>query len=84
MKFYRDKRENNFSYLILIKINKLTAIYHNYYYIAFFKNAKLHNDKNASYIYEHKDFRLNNVHYGHEDDFTKESWRRLVKMNVFL
>jgi hypothetical protein len=83
MKFYRNK-ENDFSYWILIRANKLTAIYHNYDYIAFFKNSKLHNDKNAVYIYEHKDFRLNGVHYGYENDFDKQKWRRLVKMNVFL
>ena len=67
-----------------IKDNKLTAIYHNYDYIAFVKNSKLHNDKNAAYIYEHKDFRLNGKYYSNQNKFTKKSWRRFVKLQAFL
>jgi len=85
MKFYRNK-ENDFSYWILIRANKLTAIYHNYDYIAFFKNSKLHNDKNAAYIYgnKYKQFCLNDKDYGTNNDFTKESWRRFSKLQAFL
>ena len=87
MKFYRNKIENDFSFWILIKNNKLTAIYHNYDYIAFFKNAKIHNDKNAAYIYGHKQFRLNEKYYGNQNNFNKKSWRKFIrglKLQAFL
>jgi hypothetical protein len=80
MKFYKSKN--------LYKIRKLslTAIYDNFYYVQFFKNGKNDNAKNAAYIDDsgYKEFYLNGKLYGDEDDFTKESWRRFVKLQAFL
>ena len=83
MKFYNDK--GNSYYWCIIFDNKLTAIHSDYCGIRFFKNGLYHNTKNADYIdnYGYKDFSLNNKSYGDEDDFTKESWRRFVKLQVF-
>ena len=90
MKFYVDHYKNKTYYCDKIKNNKLSAIYsYNYFlsssYVQFFKNGMYHNAKNADYInYKgNKDFSLNNKFYGYKDDFTKESWRRYVKMQVF-
>ncbi len=91
MKFYKTKF---FDELCLRRIsgNKLTAIY-SCAFIRFFKNGRFHNSKNASYIapfpMEHKEcgyktFFLNGEYYGNEDDFTKKSWRRFIKMKFFL
>jgi hypothetical protein len=87
MKFYKDKK----SYIYFNKSldNKLTAVYQHldkYYFVHFFKNGKFHNSKNADYIDGNgfKDFSLNGKFYGRECDFTKESWRRFVKLQVFL
>lgn len=92
MKFYKDK-----NYLNKIYSNKLNAVYsYSYYYslntmnliyaIQFFKNGMGHNPKNADYIHNdgYKEFSLNHKCYGTNDDFTKESWRRFVKLKAFL
>ena len=89
MKFYREKK---FDLLHKIKFNKLTATinnnnptnYRNSVY--FFKNGMRHNYKNASFISwsGDKSFCLNGKYYGDQNDFTKKSWRRFVKMKVFL
>jgi hypothetical protein len=85
MKFYKEKR---YSFFIWNKIknNKLTCIYHDDICLFFYKNGKRHNSKNASYIEFNirKVFRLYDKMYGYEDDFTKESWRRFVKLQAFL
>jgi hypothetical protein len=83
MKFY--KYTNNINYLNKIYNNKLTAIYKEYDSITFFKNVKEHNSKNASFIAKSgfKQFCLNGKSYGDDNDFTKESWRKFVKMQVF-
>jgi hypothetical protein len=80
MKFYRDINWNK------IINNKLTAIYLDYN-IYFYKDGKIHNSKNVAYIrYDnrYKEFYLNGKLYGNQDTFTKESWRRFVKLQVFL
>ena len=87
MKFYKEKYYTNYSNLIFK--NKLNAIYCSYYTI-FFKNGKYHNTKNAAYTHnEHKDYYLNNKCYGGQyavtkQSFTKQSWRRFVKLQVFI
>jgi hypothetical protein len=84
MKFYRDKY-NEYYYWFKIVNNKLTAI-HCDKSIRFIKNGKYHNDKNLSFIrYDgYKQFCLNNKCYYSGNYFTKESWRRFVKLQAFL
>ena len=84
MKFYDDK--NNSYYWCIIFDNKLTAIHSDYCGIRFFKNGLYHNTKNVAYIRfdGHKSFSLNGKYYGDQNYFTKKSWRRFVKMKVFL
>ncbi len=85
MKFYRDKK--NTYYWHKIYSNNLTAIYSRDF-IMFFKNGIKHNTKNAVYIsdykYIYKEFYLNDKCYGYNDDFTKKSWRKFVKLKAFL
>jgi hypothetical protein len=89
MKFYRDKINSYFWHKI--KNNKLTSVYQFMFGYKnecthFFKNGVHTNAKNVAEIYisGYKTFLLNGKYYGNEDDFTKESWRRFVKMKVFL
>ena len=86
MKFYRDM--NNYDdYWNKIRNNKLNAILLDYYNaVLFYKNGKENNTKNASYIAKsgYKQFCLNDKDYGTNNDFTKESWRRFVKLQAFL
>ena len=84
MKFYRDKK-NNIYYWSKIEANKLTAI-HSDYSVSFFKNGKRHNSKNTACVYYFviKEFFLNGKRYGYENDFTKKSWRKFVKIQAFL
>lgn len=82
-------RYNNTNYLFFYKIkdNNLTAIYQNSNFeFHFYKNSKFHNSKNAAYINNdgYKEFWLNNKRYGYQKDFTKSSWRKFIKMQVFL
>ncbi len=70
MNFYRD-RFNSY-YWGKVYYKKITAIYQSALgVILFFKNG-------------YKEFYLNGIRYGNESDFTKESWRRFVKMKTFL
>jgi hypothetical protein len=83
MKFYRD------SYFSWNKVtsNKLNCICQNLLkFIYFFKNGKLSNTKNAAHIaeYGYKEFWLNDKIYGYENDFTKQSWRKVIKLQVFI
>jgi hypothetical protein len=80
MKFYRDFNYNE------VRMSKITAICSYYYSVVFYKNGKIHNTKNAAYIngLGYKQFVLNDKYYGVETNFTKESWRRFVKLKVFL
>ena len=82
MKFYKSK---NYVPLFIFD-EKLTAIYCHYEYVQFVKNGMYHNSKNADFINNDgdKDFSLNDIKYGDNNSFTKESWRRFVKMQVFL
>jgi hypothetical protein len=86
MKFYKY---NQFvgNYLNIIFNYKLNAIY---FYdsgaVAFFKNGKAHSYKNAAYIGRdaYKEFWLNGNFYGDKYNFTKKSWRKFVKLQLFL
>jgi hypothetical protein len=84
MKFYINKNAGHFFEKIVN--NKLSAIYYNLYAIRFLKNGNLHNIKNAAYIdnYEFKEFYLDNEYYGDQNDFTKKTWRKFVKLQAFL
>lgn len=87
MKFF--KYNNNWNKIIS---NKLTAIYgynnKSAYgqYVHFFLNGVFHNIKNASFIRSdgYKIFSLNGKTYGYKNDFTKQSWRKFVKLQIFL
>jgi hypothetical protein len=80
MKFYSDKIDKSF-YKIKIATNKLTCVY-NKYTVIFYKNGKYHNYKNAAYVNKigYKSFYLNGTPCGKSNKFTKESWRRFVKL----
>jgi hypothetical protein len=90
MKFYNGGKLYSVFYFNKISKFKLTAIYHffslNSYHIKFFKDGNLHNSKNAAYIRHdvNKHFCLNGIYYGRENNFTKKSWLRFIKMKVFL
>jgi hypothetical protein len=82
MKFYKSKY-----YVPLFNFDeKFTAIYCHYEYVKFVKNGMYHNTKNAAYIrlYGYKDFSLNDIKYGDNYKFTKQSWRRFCKLQAFL
>ena len=84
MKFYKEDRYR-FNFWNKIRVMKLNAIYGSCIIVWFFKNGKQHNPKNASYIVGiYKQFFLNGNFYGYESHFTKESWRKFIKMQVFL
>jgi hypothetical protein len=80
MKFYRNFNYNE------VRMSKIIAICSDYYGVVFYKNGKMHNTRNAAYINDlgYKQFVLNDKYYGVETNFTKESWRRFVKLKVFL
>lgn len=88
MKFYKYKNKNKYS-SSLISFNKLTAIYCDDYSFVFFKDGLRHNYKNAAYVNcinnnVYKEFILHYKYYGNQSDFTKQSWRRFVKLQTFL
>ena len=80
MKFYKS----NFYHKIIN--NKLNVVYSDFYNVIFYKNGLPHNSKDGAYIDDnrYKAFYLNGKYYGYDIDFTKESWRRFVKMQAFL
>lgn len=84
MKFYIDKKGTNYFNHIIKK--NITCIYSTYYnFIRVFANGYANNDKNAAVISNnHKEFFLNGIFYGNHLDFTKNSWRKFVKLKVFL
>jgi predicted phosphohydrolase len=86
MKFYKDKINGNHSYWNKIIINKLNAIYCSSFSVHFYKNGMKHNTKNPAYIRfdRYKTFYLNDKSYGNQDKFTKKSWRKFIKLQVFL
>ncbi len=82
MKFYKYNIRFN---LIKIEINNITCIYNNFPATTFYKNGKEHNNKNASFIDDsHKEFYLNGKYYGGRMNFTKQSWRKFIKLQAFL
>ena len=86
MKFYRDNLKSDFYWQNILD-NRLTVILLDYYNaVLFYKNGKENNTKNASYITKsgYKQFHLNGEYYGNRNNFTKQSWRKFVKMQVFL
>jgi hypothetical protein len=85
MKFYKEKSINGNYFWFKIHEFNITAIYINSRTF-FFKNGKYHNSKNAAYIrYDgYKEFYLNNKYYDDVNKFTKQSWRKFVKLQVFL
>ncbi len=85
MKFYKDKKIYDCYFWNKITDNYLTCIYYDVDSIIFYKNGFFHNNKNAAYIRfdGYKGFYLNNKCYGNENDFTKKSWRRFVKLQIF-
>ena len=88
MKFFKYKAVS-IKHIIKLRFviaNKLTVIISDPYNISFYEDGLKHNVKNAAYISNDgtKEFWLNNMRYGNENDFDKQKWRRLVKMNVFL
>lgn len=77
MQFYKNK---NYDYHF-IRYNKLSFINQDNRQIIFYKNGKEHNTKNAAIIYydmKIKHFCLNNLFYGYETRFTKQSWRQFI------
>ena len=83
MKFYKYKRDQY--YYSKISNNKLNAIY-SFDYVMFFKNGLLHNNKNAAYIADtgYKEFFINNICYGINNNFSKKSWRKFYKLYSFI
>jgi hypothetical protein len=65
--------------------HELTAI-HCEKGVRFVKNGNFHNNKNAAFvtINRYKEFILNDKNYGNQDNFTKQTWRRFVKLQAFL
>jgi hypothetical protein len=87
MKFYTDIIIYKF-YYYYITSGKLTCIHFDKLYdsVVFYKNGKKNNCKNASYIGNtgYKQFCLNNKIYGNQNNFTKQTWRKFVKLQAFL
>lgn len=85
MKFYKENLYTNYQYSKIIH-NKLNVCYHRFDGVIFFKNGKSHNVKNASFQVcdGYKTFYLNGKYYGYKAEFTKESWRKFVKLKAFL
>jgi hypothetical protein len=84
MKFYRQ-RTGPLIFWSKIKNNYITAIYVDSIAVTFYKNGNIHNLKNAADIKYNglKSFYMDNICYSYENNFTKHSWRRFVKLQVF-
>jgi hypothetical protein len=54
--------------------------------VTFFDKGEFHNNKNAAIYWsdKYKDFYLKSKSYGSAKTYTKQSWRRFVKMQTFL
>ena len=84
MKFYRYPPANKRK---IILFDKLDLIYQNdFKQISFLKNNRYFNIKNAAFITKGgcKAFYLDGKYYGNKEKCTKESWRRVVKLQLFL
>ena len=86
MKFFKDSSENCYYYKDIIINKALSCIYYDEINLIFFKNGIWHNNKNAAYInyIGYKSFYLNDKIYGFQHEFNKKSWRKFVKLQVFL
>jgi hypothetical protein len=85
MKFY--KYNIKIDYWNKIYNEKLTCVFpYKKEETDFFNNGKHHNNRNAAYIRfdGFKVFHLNGIFYGFKKDFTKQSWRRFVKLQAFI
>ena len=83
MKFYVVKIKTINLGSVNITRDKLCAIVTNTSFdlVSFFKNGTYHNAKNAAYIsHYYQSFYLNGTTCGKSNKFTKESWRRFVKL----
>ena len=67
-------------------IKKITAILSLSFAVLFYKNGERHNDKNGAHIglNNFAGFWLNGFWHGYNTNFTKESWRKFVKLQAFL
>jgi hypothetical protein len=85
MKFYITKFKSTPK-----KVKKTNAIIlkikETYTLTMFFKNGKLHNYIKAAIIdsTRFKEFYLNGEYYGNSNKFTKKTWRKFVKIHIFL
>jgi hypothetical protein len=85
MKFYNDKYSNISYYWNKIMTFEIEGIINSVGITWIFKNGVLNNTKNASVSDgKNKSFYLNGRFYGYGLDFTKQSWRRFVKLQAFL
>ncbi len=85
MKFYITKFKSTPK-----KVKKINAILLKikgiYRLTMFFKNGKLNNYKKAAIIDSDglKSFYLNGEFYGNSNKFNKKTWRKFVKIHIFL
>ena len=75
-KHYSYSNYNTYIYVNKIRFNNLNAIFHDYYEVIFSKNAAIYSESSG------KNFWLYDMNYSNE--FTKESWRKFVKLKAFL
>jgi hypothetical protein len=85
LKNIKDFEKNTYFWEFILN-NKITAIQNNVFATRFYKNGKLHNAKNAAIIYYtgYTEFRLNGQWHSINKTFTKQSWRKFVKLQAFL
>ncbi len=83
MKFYKF---TDYNQLLKLVNNKFPFIYHYTKFYTAFYNNDFHNIKNAAVIYNDgkKCFYLKGRCYGYECNFTKELWRKFIKLQAFL
>lgn len=89
MKFYKFAQD--FRYYQYVSYYNLTCILTSKNHVLFYKNGFKHNTKNAAYIsynkykkISYRCFYLNARLYGYKKDFTKSSWRKYIKLQIFL
>jgi hypothetical protein len=84
MKFFVKTK---LSFWAKIFYGKKTCVYQiKFEAIAFYKNGILNNTKNAAIIYRNnlKSFYIDGVLFSANNKFTKQSWRKFVKLKAFL
>ncbi len=84
MKFYRYPPANKQK---IIPFDQSNLIYQNdLKQISFLRNNRYHNVKNAAFLTKSgcKEYYLDGKCYGNQEKLTKESWRRFVKLQLFL